>query len=144
MTAEKLETVHGREMVYAVITNMEAKLDQEQPFETLKKEQQYVYTLWFFVQTFSQGKGMCQFFREFEKPLTALIIPALMELDEPKLTGIVHDAYNAFDENNETSSSNQQTVCALDEAFENEFDRITFYEKTEQYIRSNLNCFLDV
>lgn len=143
LTAEKLGTVHGKEMIYAVITNIESKLDNGKAFEQLSRPQQQAYTLWYFSQTATGPKGMCQFFREFEQPLTGLIVPALMELNEAKLAGIVNDAFHAFDENNEAASCDQKTVGGLNEAFKSAFDRVSFYDETEAYIRANLTGFLD-
>lgn len=143
LTEEKLKTVHGREMVYAVITNIEGKLDNAIAFVELKTSQQYVYTLWYFSQTVGGDKGMCQFFREFGEPLTGLIVPALMELEDAKLTAVVSDAFNAFDDKNETMSCDQKTVSVLNAAFEEAFDRVAFYDKIEAYIYKNISDFVD-
>lgn len=143
LTGEKLDTVHGRELVYAVVTNLESKLDSGRAFEELSMPQQQVYTLWYFSQTVTGAKGLCQFFREFGQPLTGLIVPAVMELNEPKLAGIIDDAYNAFDETNETASCDNKSIQAMNEAFKNEFDRLAFYDEIEQFVRAHQEAFLD-
>lgn len=143
LTRKKLECVHNKEMIYAVITNIESKLDDGLTFEQLSLPQQYAYTLWYFTQTIGGDKGVCQFFREFSMPLTGLIVPALIELDEPKLAGIADDAYNAFDESNETASCDQKTISGLNEAFRSEFDRVAFFDQVEAYIRANISQFID-
>ncbi len=142
LTAEKLQTVHGKELTYAVVTNMESQLDAEKEFDTFTKPQQNVYTLWYFSQIIAEEKGMCQFFREFGPPLTELIVPALMELEESRLAAIVDDAYRAFDGTNETASCDTKTVNALNEAFADAFDRVLFFDEMERYIFANTEAFV--
>lgn len=144
LTKEKLDTVHGREMVYAVVTNIEARLDAGTQFGGLSKTQQFVYTLWYFTQSIAGDKGLCQFFKEFEAPLTDLVVPALMELDEPKLAALAHDAYRAFDSADETASCDPKAVEGLNASFHDAFDRVAFFDKMEQFVRANIDAVLDV
>lgn len=141
LTEEKLANVHDKELIFAIITNIEKQLDQGVDFNSLTEGQKNIYTLWYFVQSIS-GKEMCDFFREFGDPLTSIIAPALIEIEEAELAAAVSDAANAFDDNNETISSDTTTLKALNARFNNDFDRLHYYSSCEKYIRANLGDFV--
>lgn len=142
ITEEKLRTVHGRELVFAVVTNIERKLDDGVQFEDFTQPQRNVYALWHFVQAIS-GRKMCDFFREFTSPLTETLTEAVVAINEAELAGIITDAYNAFDDNNESASCDKKTTDALNAAFEGAFDRNAYYDSCEKYILENIDAFVD-
>lgn len=142
ITEEKLRTVHGRELVFAVVTNIERKLDDGVQFEDFTQPQRNVYALWHFVQAIS-GRKMCDFFREFTSPLTETLTEAVVAINEAELAGIITDAYNAFDDNNESASCDKKTIDALNAAFEGAFDRNAYYDSCEKYILENIDAFVD-
>lgn len=141
LTEEKLKDVHDKELIFAVITNVEKRLDDGIDFGALTTGQKNIYTLWYFVQSIS-GKEMCDFFKEFGEPLASIIAPALIEIDEADLASVASDAFNAFDSKNEDISCDKLTVNALNERFKNDFDRVHYYSSCEKYIRENLGDFL--
>lgn len=142
LSQDKLDTVHGRELIFAVVTNIESKLDNGIEFDALTQHQQYVYALWYFSQSIG-NKGMCNFFREYEPPLTQLIVPAMIAIAEAKMATIVGDAVDAFDDKNESASCDKQSLQSIDEAFNQEYDQLAYYNETEALIRANLGDFLD-
>ncbi|MCC8022800.1 MAG: hypothetical protein LIO46_03335, partial [Clostridiales bacterium] len=142
LTADKLETVSGRELIFAVVTNVEAKLDAGVDFDALHLEQKYIYTLWYFAQTIT-GRQMSVFFREFGPPLTELIVPALTAVEQGEWADMVRDAYQAFDEDNETASCDKATLDGLDETFKYAYTRSAFYDACEAFIRRHLDQFID-
>lgn len=141
LTEEKLTDVHDKELIFAIITNIEKRLDDGVDFNLLPEGQKNIYTLWYFVQSIS-GKEMCDFFKEFGEPLTTIIAPALIEIEEADLAAVVSDAANAFDDNNESISSDTITLNALNARFNNDFDRVHYYSACEKYIRANIGNFI--
>ena len=142
LNTENMSTVHGRELIYAIIANLEMKLDNEVDFADFNLSQQYIYTLWYFAQTIT-GRTMCVFFKEFGEPLTTLIVPAMTAIGRNDWAKIIQDGYDAYDENNENASCDKKTVDAINETFKNEYTRQEFYEACEIYINNNLGDFID-
>lgn len=142
LNEEKLSGVHGKELIYAIITNIEEKLEKGADFDSFTTGQKYVYTLWYFAQCIT-GRTMCIFFQEYGSPLTDLIVPAMKAAGREDWAKMIQDGYDAYDVKNEQASCDQKTVDAINETFKMNYTRSEFYDACESYIRTVIGDFVD-
>ncbi len=109
-------------------------------FAAMNLPQQYVYTLYFFLEDVEQGLSF--FFRHNGEPLTHLAGEALSAVGAENLMPTVTAVYAMFDENNEAVSLDAQGLAAYDAQFAESYSKAAVLAQIKAYIQDNLDAIL--
>ena len=135
-SADENELLEGVALSYQLKLQKEEK--QEEKFEKLPKEVQYIYAL----DVFCAEKEIRDFFRENGNILKDIIIPAFtmigLEEDGNKLLPLKL----MYDENDSSTSLDEKKVKEVEAYFENNNILTKIKKKSAEYIKENSSKFV--
>lgn len=142
--SEQVQNAEPGYLLEGLNTVLQHKIERaENPdacFAAMNAAQQYVYTLYYFLEDAAQGLSF--FFKNNGEPLLHLASEALSAVGAQTLVPLVEDVYAMFDENNEAVSLDAAKLEEYDAQFAESCEKAEVLEQIKVYIQSNLQDLL--
>lgn len=140
MSAEKIRTAGDEGLFQGVAANIQVSLQKtgtpDASFGDYPEPARNVYALWFLLDDLREGK-LSDFFRQSTQPLTGQLVAAMEIVEGGRLSQIVRQEFNMFDEDNEGVSLDYKVTMECDERFAQLAEKHPLEPRILEYIRAH-------
>lgn len=140
MSAEKIRTAGDEGLFQGVAANIQVSLQKtgtpDASFGDYPEPARNVYALWFLLDDLREGK-LSDFFRQSTQPLTGQLVAAMETVEGGRLSQIVRQEFNMFDEDNEGVSLDYKVTMECDERFAQLVEKHPLESRILEYIRAH-------
>lgn len=141
----KLQDTQDGMLFEGVAANIQMYLEKQphmdRAFGALNVPRQTVYALWYFAE--DADKKLSGFFRKNGEPLTTAAVRGLQEIGAGKLAATAREAWNMFDEDNESVSLDVNRLGELDTQYAHLREKMDLHALAAAYIHNHAAAFLE-
>lgn len=145
LSAEQIKQADETRLLEGVALNTELKLQKcenaNEDFDNLSLGEKNAYVLSCILE--DSVDGVSSFFKKNTPPISPLAPSALKEAEMDGLAEIFAEAYEMYDENNESVSLDYDRLKELDEKFKSLFNADEYKKTAARYIKRNAADFAE-